>query len=358
MISQAVACDPRGAMRPFRRQGNACAVLLLGVLLSVPNLARADEGGVSFWIPGFYGSLAAAPLQPGWSVATIYYHTSVNAGGDVAFARQVSRGNLKANLTGSLSANLDADADLGIVALTHVFASRVLGGQLSLGLLTLAGRNEASVDATLTGTLGLGGPGFTLSGGRSDTVAGFGDLVPQASLRWNRGVHNFMTYATGDIPVGSYSSKRLANLGIGHGALDGGFGYTYLNPQTGNEFSAVLGFTYNFENHHTDYQNGIDMHLDWAASKFLTKQWQVGVVGYAYQQLTGDSGSGNRVGGFESRVFGVGPQIGYVFPLDSDYQGYLNLKGYKEFEAEHRAEGWNVWLTFAISPAAPRHGMK
>jgi hypothetical protein len=31
----------------------------------------------------------------------------------------------------------------------------------------------------------------------------------------------------------------------------------------------------------------------------------------------------------------------------------LNLKGYKEFEAEHRASGWNAWLTFAISPAPP-----
>jgi hypothetical protein len=30
--------------------------------------AEADEGGVSFWIPGFFGSLAAAPLQPGMSV--------------------------------------------------------------------------------------------------------------------------------------------------------------------------------------------------------------------------------------------------------------------------------------------------
>jgi hypothetical protein len=31
---------------------------------------------------------------------------------------------------------------------------------------------------------------------------------------------------------------------------------------------------------------------------------------------------------------------------------YLNLKGYKEFEAENRPEGWSVWLTFALSPAA------
>ena len=78
-----------------------------------------------------------------------------------------------------------------------------------------------------------------------------------------------MVYITGDIPVGAYDSKRLANLGIGHGAIDGGAGYTYFNPATGQEFSAVLGFTYNCENPSTQYQNGVDMHPDMGASKFL-----------------------------------------------------------------------------------------
>jgi hypothetical protein len=45
-----------------------------------------------------------------------------------------------------------------------------------------------------------------------------------------------MTYLTGDIPVGAYDAKRLANLGLGHGALDGGGGYTYLDPQTDMSF--------------------------------------------------------------------------------------------------------------------------
>jgi hypothetical protein len=35
-------------------------------------------------------------------------------------------------------------------------------------------------------------------------------------------------------------------------------------------------------------------------------------------------------------------------------QGYLNFKGYKEFDAENRPEGWNFWLTLVISPAAPQ----
>jgi hypothetical protein len=74
-------------------------------------------------------------------------------------------------------------------------------------------------------------------------------------------------------------------------------------------------------------------------------------VGYAYQKVSGDSGVGARLGDFKSRVFGIGPQLTYIFPL-GDAQGILNLKGYKKFAAEHRAEGWDVWLTFEISPAA------
>jgi hypothetical protein len=213
------------------------------------------------------------------------------------------------------------------------------------------GRSRGSVDATLTGNLGLGGPGFTVSGGRTDEIVGIGDLAPMFSVRWNNGVHNYMTYVTGNVTTGRYDPGRLANLGIGHKAFDAGGGYTYLDPQAGNEFSAVLGFTYNLENPYTLYRNGVDMHLDWAASRFVTKQLQLGVVGYGYQQISCDSGAGDRLGCFESRVYGIGPQLGYIIPM-GQLQGYLNLKGYWEFEAAHRASGWNTWLTFAISPAA------
>ena len=113
----------------------------------------------------------------------------------------------------------------------------------------------------------------------------------------------------------------------------------------------MLGFTYIFTNPATHYQNGVDMHFDWGASQFLTKQVQVGLVGYAYKQLGCDSGSGNRVGCFQSQVLGVGPQVGVIIPM-GELQGYLNLKGYKEFAAEHRPSGWNTWITFVISPAA------
>jgi hypothetical protein len=55
---------------------------------------------------------------------------------------------------------------------------------------------------------------------------------------------------------------------------------------------------------------------------------------------------------FESRVMGVGPQIGYILPV-AGMQGYVNLKGYGEFNHDNRPDGWNVWLTFVLSPAPP-----
>ena len=326
------------------------ALLLTFVLTVMPKPAVADEGGVSFWVPGFFGSLAAAPLQPGWSFSTFFYHTSVSAGADVAFARQVHRGNLQVPFTGNLNITLKAPPDVQFFIPNYTFATPVLGGQATFWLAGVYGRSEATVSGTLTGT--AGGPGFTVGGSRTDTTWGFGDLIPIFTLRWNKGVDNYMVYITGDVPVGAYDPNRLANLGIGHGAIDAGGGYTYFDPKTGHELSAMLGFTYNFQNPDTNYKNGIDMHLDWGISQFLTKEWQLGFVGYLYDQISCDSGSGDRVGCFESRVIGVGPQIGHIFKISDDYQGYINLKGYKEFDAAHRPDGWNVWATLVISPAA------
>jgi len=274
------------------------------------------------------------PGEPGWSVTSLYIHSSVAANANKDFP-----------LNGRIVAGLKGNANLGGIGPTYTFETPVLGGQAALSLLGVGGRSDALISASLTGPRGN-----TISGNLSDSNAGIGDLFPQGSLKWNLGVHNLMTYLTGDIPVGKYSSTRLANLGLGHGAVDGGGGYTYFDPTTGHEFSAATGFTYNFTNQAIDYQNGVDFHLDWGASQFLSKEVFAGVAGYFFNQITDDSGSGATLGGFQSRVAGIGPQIGYLVPVGG-MQGFIGLKGYKEFGAQNRAPGWNFWLTFAISPA-------
>lgn len=326
----------------------ARVAIATGAMFLSQQPSRADEGGVSFWVPGQFGSLAAVPGQPGWSFANIFYYTNVRAEGQVAAARQISVGRFSPTVDVDLNATLHVRAPLDFVNANYVFASPVLGGQLALGMTGVFGRPSVSLDGILTAS--VAGLAATRARSQQDSQVAIGDLYPMASLRWNAGVHNFMIYGTGDIPAGSYNSTRLANLGIGHGAADGGVGYTYFDPTTGYELSAVTGLTYNLKNHETDYRNGVAWHLDWGASQFLSQHIHVGLVGYTYQQLTKDIGAAPILGDFKSRVSAVGPQIGFLFPV-GDMQGYLNLKGYYEFAARNCPDGWNGWITFAISPA-------
>src|SRR5262249_3636044 len=76
-----------------------------------------------------------------------------------------------------------------------------------------------------------------------------------------------------------------------------------------------------------------------------------GAVGYVYQEVGCDTGAGNRVGCFRSAVVSAGPQLGFIIPLTSEVQGYLNLKSYWEFGNHDRPAGWNGWVTFAVAPA-------
>jgi hypothetical protein len=319
-------------------------------VISSTTILLADENGVSFWVPGLFGSLAATPQQPGWSLTSTYYHTDVSGGGNIAVSREVTIGQFNPKLDANVSANAHALADLGFVIPSYVFATPIFGGQVAASLLMTYGNNNTSLNATTTGTVGP--IPFTRSIALQQDTMGFGDLYPMFAERWNAGVNNYMAYLTGDIPVGRYGSHNLANIGIGHGALDGGLGYTYFDQKAGHEFSAVAGLTGNFENQATNYTNGIDFHLDWAASQFLTKQFQVGIVGYVYDQLTADAGCAPQLCPFESRVIGVGPQIGFIFPV-AGMQGYLNLKAYKEFDNANRPDGWNAWVTLVLSPPPP-----
>ena len=175
---------PSRSLRARQRLRRAKAALALAIVIGgsacVPTIAAADEGGVSFWIPGFFASLAAAPLQPGWSLTDIYYHTSVSAGSGVALAREFQIGKIPVNLSANLSANVNATGDLGIVYPNYTFATPVLGGQLSVGALAIYGTVGTSLAGTLTGTLTAPGGSipFMRSDSISDSVWGFGDMHP------------------------------------------------------------------------------------------------------------------------------------------------------------------------------------
>src|SRR5882757_4868148 len=155
-------------------QSSTVAMLLCAGILSVTSSASvADESGISFWLPGLYGSLSATPTTPGWSVATIYYHTSVNASGAAAAAREFQVGRFSPTVNVNLNVALSGQADLQFIAPTYTFAEPVLGGQFSATLAGIWVRNAASIAGTLTGTLGN-----TFQGFLQDALVSYGDLYP------------------------------------------------------------------------------------------------------------------------------------------------------------------------------------
>src|SRR5262245_39393400 len=80
------AADGNARKRTFRRApsgGQRAAVVdhparrvhnfetgIVGLLFATP--ASADEGAVSFWLPGNYGSFAAVPTDPGGFLLALY----------------------------------------------------------------------------------------------------------------------------------------------------------------------------------------------------------------------------------------------------------------------------------------------
>jgi hypothetical protein len=315
----------------------AATMLTVGAMASAPSSAHADAGGVGFWLPGGMGSLSAVPGTPGWSLTSLYLHLEANAGAGKELQNNAS-------VVTGLHARADAVAFLP----AYTFETPVLGGQLTVGVAGVPGNVGINIGATLTGPLGN-----QASGNARDERTTFADVYYLGMLKWNQGVNNYMWYVLGNIPSGTYDSTRLANLSPGYTAIDSGFGYTYLNPHTGHEFSAVAGLTYNGMNDALQYRNGVDFHFDWAASHFIGKSVHVGIAGYVYQQITGDSGAGAKLGEFKGHSVGIGPQIGFFFKAWEGYTGYLNIRGYWDVVTENRPTTQTAMVTLSFAPSAP-----
>ena len=303
-------------------------LLLISIGFISSQSVLADEGGVPFWMSGQYASMAAVPSQPGWSLVLMPYIYS----GSADKSKNFQHGQ-------SVNAGLSTRESIFLFQLGYSAQEKILGGQPYVGIGWGPGSNTTTAFASVSS--------LNTEFNKANSVSGSTDIYPLASLSWNKGNNNFMTYVTGDVPVGTYSPTSLSSIGIGHAAIDTGGGYTYLNNTTGLEFSSVVGATYNWMNNQTNYKNGIDSHLDWSLSQFVSQNWQVGIAGYVYYQLTADSGSGARLGAFKSQVAAIGPQIGYLFNIGKK-QAYINLRAYKEFWAQNRVEGYAMISTISI----------
>ena len=115
-------------------------------------------------------------------------------------------------------------------------------------------------------------------------------------------------------------------------------GLTYLDQTLGIEMSAVGGLEVNGVNRATQYRSGDGLHLDLSATKFLTKEFSIGVIASHYQQITADGGSGDNVGPYRGRVTAVGGTVGFNFEVGT-IPVTTRFKLLREVEINNRFKG-------------------
>jgi hypothetical protein len=181
-----------------------------------------------------------------------------------------------------------------------------------------------------------------------DDTSGLGDVIfIPVVLYWNQGNFHFSFSQSIVTPTGDYSTDNLVNPGLNYWTFDTDVAATYLNPETGQDYSVNVGYNYNTQNPDTDYQTGQELHIDYMFNQFLSESWALGINGFYYKQITGDSGSGALLGDFKAEAAGVGPALLWTTKLGKQDVSFI-AKWLHEFHAENSLEGDHIFLSFAV----------
>ena len=250
--------------------------------------AGAVEAGLSPWAKGFAGFMSGfGPPEPGLYTSDIYYHFDGAANAEVR--------------NGIAEFDVKIGVDVNFLAATYVTDIKILGGQYSFG--GAIGWAWANLSADISAL------------DRNFHVAldnnAFGDSIwNPATLAWHDGNLNWTLGLWIYAPTGFYQRGQLS-LGKNIWAAMPEFAITYFDPKSGWDISGAFVYTTMSNNDATDYQSGDIVNLDWAIGKHFGAQWEAGIAGNVVNQITGDSGSGARLGSFREYSLGLGPSVSY-----------------------------------------------
>lgn len=301
-------------------------------ILAALNDAKAAEAGVGVYLLGARGPGAGFTPPPGvYFEDDTYFYSGRMSGG-----RALPTG-------GMLVANISAQTWFNLPTTLWVTPTKILGGNLAFSA-TIPTVGAPRVNANLLVNSPRFGPiGLNVT----DEKVNLSDFMVDSFLGWHSGNFHWQLGVSGIIPSGSYVAGQLSNASLNRPAVDIFGTLTWLDPAIGLDLSAAAGFTFNQRNTATDYQSGDEFHLEWAATKHLTKEFTVGLVGYYYQQLTADSGTGARLGPFEGQVVALGGSAGYTFEIEK-IPVATQFKVFREFSAVNRMEGTAGFFSISV----------
>jgi hypothetical protein len=316
----------------MRHHLNSLAGAVLGAsALLIASTAQAAESGAGFYLLGSKGPGAALLPPPGVFFSKDMYYYSGSLGG-----------NLKLPTTGGkLAVGVDGNAFIVLPTVLWVLPEDIGGAHAALALTLPYGWKKTSAGVTFDGPL-LG----HRETGVSDSVFTYGDPVVTGMLGWQTGNFHWQAGTMINVPIGDYQKDEISNIAFNHWGADVFAAATYFDPATGWDFSNVVGMTFNAENPATDYRTGNEFHYETAISKQFNEKFSAGILGYYYDQLTGDSGDGAR-SAFKGRVAALGATVAWNFKF-GDVPVSARLKYFHEFAAENRAEGDAVFATISM----------
>jgi hypothetical protein len=303
------------------------ALLASALAVLCPLASLAAEGGTGHYLPGGTATLIdLAPTKPGWVAESMYLHYS----GDASASKQIF-------IAGTATADLSAESDALLLGGLYTFEATPLGAHYSAG--AFLPYVWMDVEGKVTTPLG--------TRKRHDRASGIGDvtLIP-AMLAWKTGRWQWNALLPISAPTGDYDTDSLANPGLNYWTFDPTLGGSYNNEKIGFNAALHAGIALDTENHATDYQSGSTFHLDGSVQQLLPVgpgYLGIGAEAFYLTQVTGDSGSGARLGDFEGHTAGVGPVLSYLMPSDEDTFA-VELRWLPELDVERRLEGDYVWV--------------
>lgn len=306
-------------------------MVLAAAISSAPlEHATAAEGGVGVYLLGSRAVGAGITPPAGLYFQDDTYFYDGKLGGSRSFPTG-----------GLLVANIHAQSWINLPTTLWVTPAKIFGGDLGFSLTTPFGAPRVSADLLVNSRFG------PLGASASQSNTNLSDFYVQSFLGWQSGNFHWQLGVGGIIPSGTYEAGQLSNVSLNRPAVDLYGAITWLDPAIGWDLSAAAGFTFNQTNTATDYRTGDEFHLEWAATKYITKEFTIGLVGYYYQQLTADSGTGARLGGFEGRVVALGGSIGYTFEAGK-LPVSTRVKVYQEFATVNRPQGTAGYFTVSV----------
>jgi hypothetical protein len=295
-------------------------------LLTHLGVSYAGESGFSNYLPGFRDTLAGTLPGPGLHLKQYFFYYS----GSIQTAVSERMIETDANL----------ELPILISAFNYVTKERVLGGRFAYGIIVPA------LNTHISGRITSPGPTREFD----DSITSLGDIVLQpAVVAWQKGYSHHKLLFLVYLPTGNYDVNREANTSLNRWALELDYAYTWLDLKRGLELSISPGYTVPFRNTATDYLSGQEFHVDYTAIQRFRSGFGFGVVGYIFQQITRDKGTGAILGPFKGRVYGIGPIFTYEAKTGDGKIVHYMGKYLTEFGAANRFEGDSGWITVGLS---------